>query len=87
MTPWTDEEALLSHCYTLEGLSFAQLAMLLTISIPAEPLLRKGWLGQAIERALGTDAGNRASPDFMKLGIELKRFQSMHRVKRKNPHL
>lgn len=50
----------------------AQLAMSLGLSIPTHPLQRKGWVGQAIELALGTTAGCKSTPDFDVLGIELK---------------
>src|SRR5690606_6261788 len=32
----------------------------------------KGWVGALVERALGADAGSRATPDFQRLAIELK---------------
>lgn len=60
------------RCRDIEGLSFFQLACLIGVSIPTEPNKRKGWAGQAIEIALGTDAGNQSAPDFKYLGIELK---------------
>ena len=41
-------------------------------------LQRKGWTGQAIEKALGTTAGNRAGPDFCALGVELKTLPINH---------
>lgn len=70
-TPQTEEE-LLQLCQGIEGLTFAQLGLSLGLSIPSNPNHRKGWVGQAIELALGTDAGNKALPDFQTLGIELK---------------
>ncbi len=66
------ETALLSRCEAIEGLTFSQLAARYALLLPNHPLQRKGWLGMAIERALGADAGNRALPDFVDLGIELK---------------
>lgn len=66
------EKDLLLRCQSLEGLTFAQLAAELGLQIPDNPLKRKGWAGQAIELALGTDAGNQSLPDFCELGIELK---------------
>lgn len=71
MPPQTENE-LLSRCREIEGLSFSQLSVKLGISIPLQPNQRKGWVGQAIELALGTDAGNKSLPDFQKLSIELK---------------
>lgn len=70
--PPKTEEELLDRCNTLEGLSFGQLSMSLDLSIPFNPNQRKGWVGQALEIALGTDAGNHSMPDFQHLGIELK---------------
>lgn len=67
-----NESELLQRCNTIAGLSFAQLADYLNIAIPAEQKRRKGWVGMAIEQALGTTAGNRPLPDFTQLGIELK---------------
>ncbi len=71
LPPQTEAE-LLTRCQGIEGLSFAQLSMNLGLSIPINSSQRKGWVGQAIELALGTDAGNKSVPDFQQLGIELK---------------
>ncbi len=68
----SNESELLERCRLIEGLSFSQLAFLLRIHIPLEPLKRKGWTGLAIEKALGSTAGTKPIPDFNKLGIELK---------------
>lgn len=67
-----NEAELLERCRQIAGLSFAQLASRHQLSIPELSLQRKGWLGQLIELALGTNAGNLSLPDFMHLGIELK---------------
>ncbi len=67
-----NEHELLLRCRDIEGLSFLQLARLIGVSIPKEASKRKGWAGQAIEIALGADAGNQSAPDFKHLGIELK---------------
>lgn len=66
----TSESELLSQCRKIEGLTFRELATRLDISLPAKP--SKGWIGQMIEKALGTNAGNLSLPDFTHLGIELK---------------
>lgn len=68
----TSEAELLARCQEIEGLSFAQLSLELNLIIPHEANQRKGWIGQAIELALGADARNKASPDFQTLSIELK---------------
>ena len=69
--PKTEDE-LMNRCQHIEGLTFSQLSMRLGVAIPAEPNKRKGWVGQAIETALGADASNQSLPDFQALGIELK---------------
>lgn len=69
--PQTETE-LLQRCRLIEGLSFGQLASLLQLVIPMQQAKRKGWMGVAIEMALGTTAGNKSLPDFEHLGIELK---------------
>jgi DNA mismatch repair protein MutH len=68
----TSEADLLQRCQRMEGLSVAQLAARLSVTIPADPLQRKGLVGLLIERALGAAAGNQSIPDFTGLGIELK---------------
>ena len=77
-TPLKSENELLARCQAIEGLSFAQLATVLGLCIPRHPLQRKGWVGQAIELALGTTAGNKSAPDFCALGIELKTLPINH---------
>lgn len=67
-----NEEELLSRAREIEGLSFSQLANRLNLKVPDTATKRKGWVGQAIELALGTTAGTSANPDFLELGIELK---------------
>jgi len=76
--PLKSEDELLDRCKAIEGLSFAQLATELGLSIPEHPLKRKGFVGQAIELALGTTAGCQSSPDFCALGIELKTLPINH---------
>ncbi len=76
-TPKTELE-LLERCDEIAGLSFSQLATYLRLKIPVDGLTRKGWLGQAIEYALSSDAGNLAMPDFTTLGVELKTIPMNH---------
>lgn len=71
-SPPKTEQELLERCNTIEGLSFGQLSLGLGLSIPVNPGQRKGWVGQALELALGTDASNKSVPDFQQLGVELK---------------
>lgn len=70
--PPKNEKELLEQCQRIEGLSFAQLALELGLFTPVNPVHRKGWVGQALELALGADAKNESLPDFKQLGIELK---------------
>lgn len=70
--PPKTETELLDRCSQIAGVSFAQLGLSLGVFIPTNPNQRKGWLGQAIEMALGADAQNKSIPDFQRLGIELK---------------
>ncbi len=63
---------LLSRCERLAGFSFAELADLLQMPLPATTTQGKGWIGQLIERALGAYAASKPIPDFPHLGIELK---------------
>jgi DNA mismatch repair protein MutH len=72
------EAELITRCQLIEGLSFAQLAAALHLFLPIHPVQRKGWVGQAIECALGATAGNQSSPDFCALGVELKTIPMNH---------
>jgi len=67
-----NEEELLARCLEFEGMSFSQLAAYLKLKIPNMQNQRKGWVGMAIEKALGTTAGTKSIPDFNHLGVELK---------------
>ncbi len=78
LNPPTSEAELIERCQAIEGLSFAQLAAKLDLHIPEHPPQRKGWAGQAIELALGANAGSRSEPDFLNLGIELKTLPINH---------
>jgi DNA mismatch repair protein MutH len=62
-------DELAARARALEGTSLASLAG----HDEGVPMLRrKGIAGQLLERALGADAGSRALPDFVALGVELK---------------
>lgn len=73
------EDELLQRCHHVAGRTFLQLAHAIQRPIPDNPIHRKGWLGLALELALGTTAGNQALPDFTELGIELKTLPINHR--------
>ncbi len=74
----TSENELIVRCKAIEGLSFQQLANELELHISDTPAKRKGWVGAAIEIALGATAGNHSSPDFCALGVELKTLPINH---------
>lgn len=69
---------MLQRSEKIEGLTFSQLASFLKLQIPPDPKTRKGWVGQAVEYALGVTAKNQALPDFNELGIELKTLPVNH---------
>ncbi|MDP3704282.1 MAG: DNA mismatch repair endonuclease MutH [Legionellaceae bacterium] len=72
------EADLLARCQVIEGFTLGQLATQFGLTIPDNPLRRKGWAGMAIEHALGANAGNKSMPDFTELGIELKTLPINH---------
>ncbi|WP_423202740.1 DNA mismatch repair endonuclease MutH [Legionella yabuuchiae] len=76
--PAKSEAELLDRCQNIEGMTLAQLAYELNLRIPCSPSTRKGWTGQAVELALGANAGTLATPDFTELGIELKTLPLNH---------
>ena len=70
--PPKTEQELLDRCHAIAGLSVSELAEQLNIPVPANLRQHKGWLGELVEKALGSDAASLSEPDFMALGIELK---------------
>lgn len=64
--------ALHERIATLQGHTIGSLAHTLGLTSPEDLQHHKGWLGQVLELALGTDAGSQSKPDFTQLGIELK---------------
>ncbi len=72
ISPPKTEEELINRCMNIQGLSFTQLSISLDLPIPLNPVQRKGWVGMALELALGADANNKAAPDFQSLAVELK---------------
>ena len=69
---------LAARCESLSGLTFAQLADKLALSIPQMVQNRKGFIGMAIEKFLGASSGNKSQPDFHYLGVELKTLPINH---------
>lgn len=66
------ESELLEIARVIEGLTFGQLALKTGLNVNPDPLKRKGFVGYAIERLLGADAGAQSLPDFTRIGVELK---------------
>jgi len=66
------ETELLRRAHRLAGMSLAQLAKALDLSVPENLSRSKGWVGQLLETALGADASTRSEPDFLELQVELK---------------
>ncbi len=78
LNPPRDETELQARCQAIAGFSMAQLATMLDLKVPEQAMRRKGWVGQAIEMALGAHAGSHSLPDFMTLGVELKTIPINH---------
>jgi DNA mismatch repair protein MutH len=66
------QDELLARCEALAGKTLGQVADQHGIVVPDDLLRHKGWVGGLLEAVLGADAGNRAEPDFIRLGIEMK---------------
>ncbi len=71
LPPQTQDE-LLERCHIMAGKTLGQIAAELDIMVPENLLRHKGWVGMLLEGYLGADAGNKAEPDFIGLGIEMK---------------
>jgi len=71
LPPQTQDE-LLERCQNLAGKTLGKIAAELDIHVPENLQRHKGWVGMLLESYLGADAGNKAEPDFMGLGIEMK---------------
>ncbi|MGC4068000.1 MAG: DNA mismatch repair endonuclease MutH [Polyangiaceae bacterium] len=66
------EAELLERARALSGLTFADAAAQVGVTVPADLRHHKGWTGNLVERLLGATAGSRDVPDFESLGVELK---------------
>lgn len=71
LPPLTEDE-LMMRCQRLAGKTLGMIATELGIMVPDNLLRHKGWVGHLLELYLGADAGNKAEPDFINLGIEMK---------------
>ncbi len=67
-----DEAELLARARSLAGRTLAEVARRNHLLVPRDLRHQKGWVGNALEVALGARAGSKPVPDFEHLGIELK---------------
>ena len=72
LPPPLTETELEQRVQAIAHLSIAQIAQQCHWQVPENLNHNKGWMGQLIEKALGTSAKNLSEPDFLELGIELK---------------
>lgn len=72
MGPPRSEAELVERARTLARFDLGELADELGIRPPRDLTRDKGWVGQLLESALGASASNRAEPDFVDLGVEMK---------------
>ncbi|NNF97443.1 MAG: hypothetical protein HKM94_11000, partial [Halobacteria archaeon] len=71
-TPPRSEAELLANAEHIAGLTLAELAECMKLSVPASLQNAKGWVGQLIEQCLGATAASLPEPDFQHIGVELK---------------
>ncbi len=72
LTPPKDEDELRRRAWRIAGWSLAELARHLGERVPTDLRRAKGFVGEALERALGATSGSQPEPDFPHLAIELK---------------
>lgn len=70
--PPETEVELLARCQGMAGKTLGQIAAELGVIVPEDLQHHKGWVGNLLEMYLGANAGNKAQPDFIDLGIEMK---------------
>src|SRR5258705_10748587 len=70
-TPSSEDE-LRERAQWLAGRTIGELAAALGLAAPVSGVRGKGKVGDLLEKALGAEAGSAATPDFPRLGIELK---------------
>ena len=68
--PPQSESELLTRCSGISGLSIGQLSSALGLRIPENIIQRKGFIGQAVELALGANAGSKSLPDFLDISVD-----------------
>lgn len=72
ISPPKTEAELLLRCQIMTGKTLGQLAAEINVIVPEDLRRHKGWVGNLFESYLGADAGNKAEPDFIGLGVEMK---------------
>lgn len=65
-------DELLTRAHLMAGVTLADIAQEHGVLVPENLRRDKGWIGQLIELELGAEAGSKAQPDFLHLGVELK---------------
>ena len=71
-SPPKTEAELLMRCQAMAGKTLGQIAAESAVMVPEDLRRHKGWVGNLFETYLGADAGNKAEPDFIGLGVEMK---------------
>jgi len=72
VAPPETEEELMARCQAMVGKTLGQIAAEIAVVVPEDLRRNKGWVGNLFETYLGADAGNKAEPDFVGLGVEMK---------------
>lgn len=72
MPPPLSEAELIVRARALAGMTMAELGRAIARDVPCDLRRHKGWVGQAVELALGATASSRDVPDFEAIGVELK---------------
>jgi len=70
--PPQSAQQLLERCQAMAGKTLGQIAAEVGVNVPEDLRRHKGWVGNLFETYLGASAGNKAEPDFIELGIEMK---------------
>jgi DNA mismatch repair protein MutH len=70
--PPRSQQELMDRCQQLAGRTLGNVASERGLKTPENLMRHKGWVGTLLEQVLGASAGNRAEPDFIDLGIEMK---------------
>ncbi len=79
LAPPQSEQELMLRCAGIEGMSIGHLSSALGLRIPEQIIQRKGFIGQAVELALGASAGSKSLPDFLDIEVELKTLPLNHK--------